>query len=466
MTSLLSIYAALFRQARARVERRSSKIKDSATSSTVDLSIWPWPSDIVLVIILGITVGAQALIIIAHLLQKTWVDPPFFTSLLPYTRGLSLGDERDQTLYHAGLAITALTGIGAVLVDRSVRETWDVQFGKYRRLVLMGASAAVVLGGILIQGVLPTVIPKSAPLFTRLGTAVGFLAFSLGAIAVMHALSIRMHRPHSDRVPIPASIPTVAPMRASQSSVSTIPVIQSVVLHGLIVILIFILQYIPDMSGLVGLMQEQDLVPMHHWDFFAMAPGHAYLLGLTPVLDAYSQYGVGIPIIMANLSRLVGGFSYVNVIGLAITLAIPYYAGVYALLWVWTRSYFWSASGVIWSILLQTYSGLSPGTSIWTFPSSTFLRSPLDICYFLVLTWHARSRRQSLLIVLAFIVGASIFWETDTGLYLAVSYLAYAGFNCISSFSRRHEPWRTVLNYAGALALVPADRKSVVRERV
>ena len=374
-TTLVSMIRGSSTQTR-RVEAEVAAIGPSVSGTGMG---WPWPSELVTVIATGLALGAQVLIVVAVLLKPTWVDPPLAAIFYPFHLKLAKGDERDQTLYHLGLVLIAIVGTGFVWLNRFLDDRGGRQSRSPVRSALTAASRIVVLGGLLAQGVVPALIPATAHAFTGLGPAVGFLVLSVAVTAVSFTYGLYWrdpgHRLATVRVGGTAS-DAKADIRVPRSSPRWIP---AVAMHGVTVVLIVAALYVPDLPGFVGYMQGQDAEPFHSWDFFAMAPGHAFLLGLTPIIDSYSQYGIGIPIVMADLARLVGGFSYTNVIGVAIMLAIPYYLGVYALAWIWTRSSVWSVFGVNSAILLQVYSGRFPGVPIWVFPSSTYLRAPLDV---------------------------------------------------------------------------------------
>ncbi len=226
-----------------------------------------------------------------------------------------------------------------------------------------------------------------------------------------------------------------------------------VLLHLFIVTAVVLLLYVPDYRAMAGrfLTAEQ----FHHWNFFAVMPAHAYLSGLTPALESYSQYGVGLPVIIGNVCRGLGDFSYATVVWVGMTYGVLYFVALYALLWVWLREWQWSVAGIAFAVLLQQFCGLSRPMVLWQYPSSTVLRSPFDVWLLLVLAWHLRRRAWAALAVGGLLVALAMFWETDTGLYLAGGYFAYCAFWGVDDLITRGWSRVTAYRYLAAPAIVP-----------
>ena len=76
----------------------------------------------------------------------------------------------------------------------------------------------------------------------------------------------------------------------------------------------------------------------HHFDFFIMSPGWSYLNGQLPYVHTISQYGVGVVAILAQLSKIAGGFDYLPILKMIIVFGIGYYFLVYGFLRWWLKS--------------------------------------------------------------------------------------------------------------------------------
>ena len=69
-------------------------------------------------------------------------------------------------------------------------------------------------------------------------------------------------------------------------------------------VLLVLMLYVPDAQGVIArnFLGEQ----FHHWDSAVMSPGWAYLSGCVLNVDVISQYGLGLPIFMAQLTKFLG----------------------------------------------------------------------------------------------------------------------------------------------------------------
>ena len=226
-----------------------------------------------------------------------------------------------------------------------------------------------------------------------------------------------------------------------------------VLLHALVVVAVASLLYVPDYRALAGSFLTAER--FHHWHVYALMPTYAYLTGSVPVLESYSQYGVGIPVVIGNLCRLIGDFSHASVVWLGMTYGVVYFVALYALLCAWLQDWRWSVAGLALCILLQQFCGLDPPSVLWQYPSATILRSPLDVWVFLLLTAHVYRATQTSLVLAGVIVGAAVFWESDTGLYLAAAYLAYCTYCWIDDLTTRGWGWHRTIAYLAPATVVP-----------
>ncbi len=219
-------------------------------------------------------------------------------------------------------------------------------------------------------------------------------------------------------------------------------------------ILIFVLLYLPDSAAVMARMfiGEQ----FHHYDSFIMAPAWAYTSGNILNIDQVSQYGVGMPAIISQLTKLFGGFSYLNVF-----LVILWGCIIYYLIWFWfLRRWYKSAAMAILAMLVgiriqMFHTGVFP--FIFALPSATVIRYWFDALFFVMMFLHLQKNRSVFLWLAAVISGVATFYMFSTGIYLIVCLYAYLLCHLLIPHLRRfvyHSPrdFIPLLGY-GALAL-------------
>jgi hypothetical protein len=69
---------------------------------------------------------------------------------------------------------------------------------------------------------------------------------------------------------------------------------------------------------------------------------------------------------------------------------------------------------------------MSSGEVIWQYPSSTMMRHPMDVWFFLALVLHQRSGKMFWAVLAGFAAALGLFLETETGVYLLVTFLVYS----------------------------------------
>jgi hypothetical protein len=187
-------------------------------------------------------------------------------------------------------------------------------------------------------------------------------------------------------------------------------------------VVVFALLYVPDCVLLAGYSFQQE--GCHHLDFYAMAPTLAFSHGKALGTEFFSQYGVGWPMVFAAL-RPILSISYAHMLNVFILYGCVYFCGVYFLLRLLTRSGVWAAFGTALCILLEVFHGTDAAPwPIWLFPSSTVIRSTMDIWCFLCLYLFADSGRWRWAAGAAAASALGVVFETDTGIYLAVALTA------------------------------------------
>ncbi|MFZ4395461.1 MAG: hypothetical protein ACOYOU_07525 [Kiritimatiellia bacterium] len=212
--------------------------------------------------------------------------------------------------------------------------------------------------------------------------------------------------------------------------------------------------YIPDVASLAVQIFHQDY--FHHWDYYAMGPALALRHGAALGTAAYSQYGVGWPLLFRALDPLLP-LSYEHLLRVSMIYGCAYFVGVYFLLALLLRSRPWAAAGLFLVLTLQLFSGVGEGT-LWTYPSSTILRAPLDVWFFFCILRHVRTAQTRWLYGAAALAGGGILFGTDTGVYLCVTLAAYLVYGQslprTSALAVRRQVWLALQCAALALLVV------------
>ena len=203
---------------------------------------------------------------------------------------------------------------------------------------------------------------------------------------------------------------------------------------------------------------EGEMFPFHHWDFFVMGPALAYRHEIPLVVGAYSQYGLGYPMIVNWLSPVLP-LSYGNLVWLGSIYACLYFLGLAGLLRSLTGSWGWAATGVMVAIHLQYFHGIIPGCTILNHPSSSILRYSMDVWFFWLLLLHLRSGRLIWMPALGATAGLGFLLGIDTGIYLNAVLLFYLGLRVVFGSLARIGPClglREELRGAGLTLLTSA----------
>jgi len=189
-----------------------------------------------------------------------------------------------------------------------------------------------------------------------------------------------------------------------------------------IVGILFSLLFIPDLSCAVAKIYSGDA--FLHVDNFIMAPGWAVLKGGRIYVEHYSQYGMGFLNMIAGLSQMMNGFTYHNVLRILVLITIVYFMLIYSFLRLWFRNIALAGAGVFLAIKCQIFSH-GPDDFIWQFPMSTVVRYCFDILLFILILMHLRSGKKVFLAMAGIVAGVGLFYITDSGMFMLVSFYAY-----------------------------------------
>jgi hypothetical protein len=194
---------------------------------------------------------------------------------------------------------------------------------------------------------------------------------------------------------------------------------------------------------LAGWIFEKDA--FQHLNFFFMGPALAFSHGKAFGTQIYSQYGIGWPLLASTLARF-SALTYGNLVGMEIVYGCIYYVALFFLLRTCFKHEVWAAFGVILAIYWQIFSGGRPQELMWQYPSSTMMRHPLDVWFFLALVMHQRSGKTLWAAAAGVAAGLGVVFETETGLYLLVTFVIYAALRAgLRSDEGRPAGWKGLL---------------------
>src|ERR1043166_8877677 len=128
--------------------------------------------------------------------------------------------------------------------------------------------------------------------------------------------------------------------------------------------------------------------------------------------------------IFSALSSL-SALTYSNLLRVAIIYACLYFFGIYWLLRALRGGPLWAAAGCIAAAATHLYFGFPPYDLCWRYPSGTVLRYAMDVWFFLALLKHLQTGRRIWTMIAGAFVGLALLFETDTGIYLVVTFLVY-----------------------------------------
>ncbi len=190
-----------------------------------------------------------------------------------------------------------------------------------------------------------------------------------------------------------------------------------------IIVFIFLAIYIPDQAAVLAKIYTHDR--WYHLDSFVMGPGWASLNGLKAYVDFSSQYGIGMPFIVGHLANLLGGFSYENVFLTFFVLAGFYFTACYIFLRVWLSNVWLAILGILLALKMQMFLYDASDFFVWKHPSGSVVRYFFDVGFFIFLWLFLRFDKKIFLTMAAFWVGLAVFYITDSGVYLFITWLSF-----------------------------------------
>ena len=164
----------------------------------------------------------------------------------------------------------------------------------------------------------------------------------------------------------------------------------------------------------------------HHLNFFFMGPALSFAHGKAFGTEIYSQYGIGWPLLASALACSFSALTYGNLVGMEIVYGCVYYLALFFLLRSCFKQELWAAFGVILAIYWQIFSGMNPARS-FGFPLF-HADAASDGCLVLPRLGDASTVGESSPGPRwpAWLAALGVFFETETGVYLLVTFLIYS----------------------------------------
>lgn len=159
---------------------------------------------------------------------------------------------------------------------------------------------------------------------------------------------------------------------------------------------------------------------LFHWNYFAAGPALQFAHGKALGTEVFSQYGVGLPALLGTAYGI-APWTYDGLLtGMAAYCAM-YFAGLYGLLIVVTRSRPIAIGGVAMALALTLFAPVWQGlgmATVWQWPSSSPLRSPADVWFLLAAFGYLSKRSAFRAALMGGAAALGLVLETDTGLGL------------------------------------------------
>ncbi|NNL65285.1 MAG: hypothetical protein HKP30_03480 [Myxococcales bacterium] len=197
-------------------------------------------------------------------------------------------------------------------------------------------------------------------------------------------------------------------------------------------LLLVSLVWVPSPAALAGAIFSHDL--LFHWDHFVVGPAIAFGHGMPLGTEIYSQYGLGWPVLVDALAGE-KPLPHRTVLALSVGYAVLVHAGLYFLLRALVGWRSLAAAGVLLALVLSLFAPMLATIQIatlWTWPSLTVLRAPMEVWFFVALLAHTRRPTRATAAAAGLLAGLALFFETDTGIFLCATGLAYAALRAVA----------------------------------
>jgi hypothetical protein len=185
---------------------------------------------------------------------------------------------------------------------------------------------------------------------------------------------------------------------------------------GVVVCIIIALLWIPDGKTVVeqGLRRDR----LFHFDYYYMAPTHAFLSGAQLGTEFYPQYQSGWTLLFASLgSELARDYAFV-------LSAFSFIGGcIYGVFYILCRKFgaSWILAFAVTMIAVYLQIYVQYNAKHWSIPATTILREPFFLA--LALAFYGYGQRPGLLYgcIAGVIIGLSFLFGTDTGIFSIIA---------------------------------------------
>jgi len=149
-----------------------------------------------------------------------------------------------------------------------------------------------------------------------------------------------------------------------------------IIANAAFIVFIFLFLYVPDLESAIArvFMGEQ----FHGIDACLMNTGWAYHAGCKLDVDINNRYGLGMAVMVSQLSNLWGGFTYLNVYTIVMLACIVYFIAAYGLLRWWLKSTGLAMVGILMFLKMQPFHDEAASFYL-TNPSTTVCRYYFDL---------------------------------------------------------------------------------------
>ncbi len=172
---------------------------------------------------------------------------------------------------------------------------------------------------------------------------------------------------------------------------------------------------------------------------FIIAPINDLFHGKHLLVDTFSQYGTLFAFVLYKIFQLFIPFSYMNLYLLFMIFTMIYFAFLYFFLVFLTKNKLQSLVGLYFIIGINTLFNYQtyPYSENYVWPGGTVLRYFFDIPVFFLILKNTYLRSERLLWIISGLVAFSILYNYETGLSLAMAFVALTLFTSFAIPSKK-----------------------------
>lgn len=192
-----------------------------------------------------------------------------------------------------------------------------------------------------------------------------------------------------------------------------------------VLVIIWLLLFIPNLDALNARLLLTGNAQRDN-NTFVSGPAFAASMGLTPVVDVRSLYGVGLPIMFTTAIKLTQSeFSYLGQSRILMWCMIIYYFLWYILLRLCVRSWILALGILLFCLQLKVFGPGAGVLNLYGGLNTTPIRFFFDIFFLLCLAGHGLTRSKWWLWSAAMFVGLQMFYVFAPGACIWVAWVVY-----------------------------------------